>query len=247
MANKAEQDERDGDPKYCFGWDKELRQAWRAPLKRVTAKGATRKEYSCEVKVQNDSVVAVFADRYEWIVSDLSVADFNEKRGGARHDSWWEGTHTTSHDRVAVRTRLDRTPLMSMYQQGKQIFQVFIEDFPDAAAAAAFVAELAVEFTSDRLKKEQIKPEAKRRLLERGIKRKRGKATCICPGRRGGGGGSAWKQYADECVIATIITFNLEPIYVRFEKCASVDGSLEPTSDCLLYVMAAVRPTARRP
>jgi hypothetical protein len=83
----------------------------------------------------------------------------------------WEGEHEQSRHRVTVQQRVDRSLLLSMYEQGRQILMTRLDKFaevqdqhhqvlkthPTLIAAAAMMVPLAQRYCKGLLKREDLK------------------------------------------------------------------------------------------
>lgn len=154
---------------YAFGYDRELRQAWRAPM---NSGAKIKKEHSVKIFVSGTDCVAEWHDSQRWVISGLTVAEWNQQqKGGVQLQCIWQGEHHATHDRLIVRFRKDRDPkgLTSLYEQGSQICQVLNRMFTDAAAAGVFMKDLAEAYARGDFPKERLKPECRERLDKMGF------------------------------------------------------------------------------
>ena len=91
----------------------------------------------------------------------------------------WEGTHCTTNHKVRVAQRTDRSLLMVIYEQARQICQVRVDafdknmseqvqrlpaDHPVIVMAGEFMTTIAKDFCEDKIKKEDLLEARKTRL-----------------------------------------------------------------------------------
>jgi len=131
-------EEGEASKEYVFGWNSELRLAWRchASRKRVKSKAHDIKEMCNWIQVpENDDevVIAHWTDEVQWCVPDVRAADYRAMRGPppSRMEFVWEGTHVLSNHKLMVKRRPDRGLLMVIFEQSCQICQTAVSLFND--------------------------------------------------------------------------------------------------------------------
>jgi hypothetical protein len=165
------------------GFNKELLQCWRK------LKGCKLELADCvEIgKADHDPVTAVFKDGARLIITDCTTSQYKKLTGApgerkitTHHIDAWAGEHSISKNKLCVRARTDRELLMSMYEQKLQILQVKVSTFQVAGAdekmaienAGKFMAHLAEDYASDKLRKENLKAARDERLVALGLDKK---------------------------------------------------------------------------
>jgi hypothetical protein len=161
---------------YTFGYDVELKKAWRQQ-----AGSRSKKEISDRMEVPENAlphhqVVAKWLDGASWNIPDITVAMFKEmtdsvRRGNTEALEFFSGEHCSSHHKIVVKARTDRQPLMSMFEQGRQILQVAVARFdgkPEDATTLAgkFMANIATLYSQDKLQPADLKGHRDRGLAE---------------------------------------------------------------------------------
>ena len=138
QASKKYDDLKPADSSYWHGWDAEVHRAWRS------APGSSVKEYAEEIyrasfSEDTDAARARFNDDTFIEIADLSCAEIASlTRASIRSsDSFWEGTHATSHLGLRVWHRKDRDPqgIISLTEQTKQICSIYVKFFDDKQKA----------------------------------------------------------------------------------------------------------------
>ena len=171
------------DDDWVFGYDPEARSAWRA----WTQSGKVgARQYCLEMKKPSEgsgAMLAVFDDGTNWKVTDVTYDDYKQSlREAPSHAQgsgvFWNGEHQVSHKKVTVRTRVDRTLLVSIYEETKtQILQVRADMFDNVDLAGAFMVELAEEWVKGKLSQHELKQMRNERLKQRDLGRKRKRAV----------------------------------------------------------------------
>ena len=151
--------------KYLYGFNEEVGMPWRVDA----SKPKNPPEFALQVdssRMATEPIIAVFADGYRCDIVDFDCAKYEEYRRttrGSRSAAPFEGTHKTTQHKIKVAKRSDRQPLVSIYEQQKQILQVAISWFEgetDEAreeAAIVFMVDLATQYCQALVTKEELK------------------------------------------------------------------------------------------
>ena len=161
------------------GFNKELLECWRK------LKGCKLEFADCvEIgKEDHDPITAVFKDGERLVITDCTTSQYKALTGGASErkgkqtaQDVWAGSHSISKNNIYVRERTDRQLLMSMYEQKLQILQVNVATFRIEGEAdnsldnaGKFMADLAQDYAADKVRKEELKAERDKRLMELGL------------------------------------------------------------------------------
>ena len=161
-------------PTYAYGWDKELRQAWRAAFDK-NGKLQQKKEFVEVTPLPQskgtDAPVAVFSDGDTHTMDELTVEGLMSMgcRGG-RKESGAEFVGITNDGfYVKIVKKPDRYPLMCILLAGKQICQVRIDMFPEEAASKDFMRGLAIDFLKGKFEKPDIYKQRDLKLENMGL------------------------------------------------------------------------------
>ena len=143
-----------------FGWDQELGQAWRQ------VPGSKLCEVSLRVEAPDgasdtDQPVAVWPCGFTRAVPHLTCGDLKalqQRRACAKEtcEVFFSGDHIDTHHRVVVKSRTDRTQLVSMYEQSKQIAQTRVDDWESVEKAGACMVVVAKEYCAGVLSKQGL-------------------------------------------------------------------------------------------
>eukprot|EP00969_Alexandrium_andersonii_P198376 8760999-Alexandrium_andersonii.AAC.1 len=108
---------------YTYGWDSLNLIAWR-----VLNSNPKHRELSVSLEFDDSSPdsaspVARFRDGDQWEVSDITVGELrnSSKSGSDTPAVLWEGEHVVTHAKLQIRPRPDRFPLLSLYEQKRQV------------------------------------------------------------------------------------------------------------------------------
>ena len=151
-ANESQSSAKDGGTTaYFYGFSEELRSAWRKPASRPRAPQELTKDIRVRADaLDSDPVYAVWADGAEHEITDITAKQWRDLCALHRHGSikkvLWSGEHCVSHEKVEVKPRPDRHPLVSMYLMGKQVLQVREDTFASAECAQNFMVGLAERY-----------------------------------------------------------------------------------------------------
>ena len=115
-------------PTYIFGFDAELRQAWR----QVVGSPSARKELTSDLSAppgakDTDPIQAPWPDGAKAIINDVlcheleAVLKIKTSTGSC---DLWVGEHCQSHNKLRVCKRADRVPLVVLYEQKRQVLQM---------------------------------------------------------------------------------------------------------------------------
>ena len=158
----------DGKAEYFFGFDTEVRSAFRCTAESMDKKELATEMYKPEGAASHDPVCAKWSDGMQHLISDISCSDLDKLLGGRASDKapskvFFDEEMKDTHHRVTVKPRLDRSLLVSMYEQGKQVLQIAVklfgpEDSEDAMEQAAkMMIILAKQFCNNELKRADLK------------------------------------------------------------------------------------------
>jgi hypothetical protein len=176
-AAKAEEPaDTDGKSEYFFGFDTEVRNAFRCKAESMDKKELAIDMYKPEGAASHDPVCAKWSDGMQHSISDITCGDFDKLMGGRESDKppskiFFDEEMKDTHHRVTVKPRPDRSLLVSMYEQGKQILQIPVKHFgPEDSEeamekAASMMIILAKQFCSNELKRADLK-DARTKLLK---------------------------------------------------------------------------------
>jgi hypothetical protein len=168
--------------KYLYGFNEEVGMPWRVD----SNKPKHPPEFALQVdssRMATEPIIAVFADGSRFDIVDFDCAKYEEYRRtsrGSRSTAPFEGTHKTTQHKIKVAKRSDRKPLVSMYEQQKQILQVAISWFEgenDEAreqAAIVFMVDLATQYCQALLTKEELKTKRDQGVHDLKLHAKRG-------------------------------------------------------------------------
>ena len=83
-------------------------------------------------------IEAVWPDDMKWKVSDVTSSQYQllcskSTSGGGSNvlREFWRGEHVVSHHACIVKERTDRTRLVSLFEQGRQILQINVAAMGD--------------------------------------------------------------------------------------------------------------------
>lgn len=123
------QDEAEPQKRFIHGYDIELRQAWRVPIGRATAK---LKEFADTTgpapgAKPKDLILPRWADGDVWSVTDLTVERWTamptSRENSASSEGSWTSAHEVSHNEVCVKLRHDSCDLIVIREQCRQVLQ----------------------------------------------------------------------------------------------------------------------------
>jgi hypothetical protein len=152
---------------FVFGWDSETLFGWRAPL---TA--PDDRELSLPVRVgkgaaPTDPITCEWRDGMVHKITDITVIKFQMDAtsvpvGKGAEEPLWEGEKASNHHRLRLDQRTDRSLLLSLKEQSRQILQCKVENFgflkdpkarapakdPTLAKAVAFMLPLCKSYAN---------------------------------------------------------------------------------------------------
>lgn len=183
--------------KYIYGFSEEVKMAWR----KLADKSQAMKEPGKVVEFTDnqrdrDPISAVWPDGHNVKIDACSIGQYKALQAtttSSKSNVWWSGEHKHTHHRVSVESLKDRTLLMIVTEQSRQICQVHVKSFAkDGEApegkeaqqtAADFMVTLAKEFVDDELKNaNDMKKKREERMAEMGIQfRQAGKPKLMGP------------------------------------------------------------------
>ena len=121
-----------------------------------------------EGAVDTDTPVAEWPDGHKYLVAGVTFASLSKKPEAAV-EVHFESEHKDTHHRVTVKDRTDRQPLISMYEQQRQVLQVSVNSFGSHRQAAAFMVGIAKQYCNGEVDKAMLKE-----LRDRTIPKKAG-------------------------------------------------------------------------
>ena len=136
-----------------FGYDHELKQAWRKV-------GEQRKEFSDDWLMQGadtDAVQVRFQDGSMREVAELSIGDLKQmQQVRSAPTSLWEGTHVASGDKVTIRPKADRQMLTVIMHGDRMVCMVKTAYWEGHDEAGKFLQPLAKRYCAEDLTKKQL-------------------------------------------------------------------------------------------
>ena len=136
-----------------FGYDHELKQAWRKV-------GEQRKEFSDDWLMQGadtDAVQVRFQDGSIREVAELSIGDLKQmQQVRSAPTSLWEGTHVASGDKVTIRPKADRQMLTVIMHGDRMVCMVKTAYWEGHDEAGKFLQPIAKRYCAEDLTKKQL-------------------------------------------------------------------------------------------
>ena len=153
--------------KYLYKYNAELK-----IVERTTSPSA-RPEPSLPISrpegaADTDTPVAEWPDGHKYLVAGVTFASLSKKPEAAV-EVHFESEHKDTHHRVTVKDRTDRQPLISMYEQQRQVLQLSVNSFESPRQAAAFMVGIAKQYCNGEVDKAMLKE-----LRDRTIPKKAG-------------------------------------------------------------------------
>jgi hypothetical protein len=177
---------------YFYGWNEEILRAWRCKV------GTKAKELSMPIVIPegasaDDVVEATWFDGMVYEVPNFTVSEFKAKSAGTVKPSagvLWCDEHSISHNKLTLSQRVDRSLLLSLWEQSRQILQVRLDAFgpigsqkqqleesdPILLKALDFMKGIAVDYKTGKLQRSDLKKardEALKKLLGDGVGKRR--------------------------------------------------------------------------
>ena len=144
---------------FVYGWDKDIKQAWRLP---ATERNKKLREMSARIKVEKDnSIVAVFPGGDTWLVTDITAEEYlatrNSAKSSAADSKLWSGVHVHTNNKIYVARRSDQKgPIVCVKEQGRQLVQVYTHLLKDDDQACWLMSKLAKEYAEGKHRKEDM-------------------------------------------------------------------------------------------
>lgn len=203
FPNYYDEKQEDAESRYFFGWNAELRLAFRKPMD-----GTDDEEFSNPVvaDASTGAIIARWDDGVQWEVAGVTSDGLSQRRRERRKPAW-EGVHVATSHRLHIEQRPDRNLLLSMFEQNRQIAQVRMDLFgplpePQPAiihrdhetfkAALRFLTPLAERYASGDL----ATTNDLRRARDEMLKTMRAEHKCTKKQRRQSGGEKQHEQRA---------------------------------------------------
>ena len=110
---------------YFYGFNKELKLAWRTSAKDKKERKEMARPFNVENLGPDDFPVAVWEDRHEHKMDNVKVSEYNSLIEGKRNKSevavLWSGEHCATHHKLTIKPRPDRSMLVVLYEQQKMV------------------------------------------------------------------------------------------------------------------------------
>ena len=147
---------------YKFGFDRTSRLAWRQP-------DGGGKEYNLGQLIPpasgkpTDAMTAQWCDGATWAIACYTLGEHEAlAAASSAHSSgtlklYFDSQHSTSHNRIIVKKREDRSLLMSIYEQGRQVLQCTVKRFASEDDAGFFMAEIAEKYCKALIARSDLK------------------------------------------------------------------------------------------
>ena len=153
----------------AFGYDSNLKMAWKADdtnITRKNSKTSLQKDFTSKILPPLDddkkgAMRAVWPDGTEWEIAELTLEDWEASSRTSGEPSaveiFWSGEHIKSHNAIFVKSRQDRSPLISIFEQSSQKLQTKVSDFNSKESCISMMVGLAKSYAADEWPLEQIK------------------------------------------------------------------------------------------
>ena len=181
--NQAKGDTKE--KRYIYGFSEETKQPWRkvADNKKGVKEPGTTQEFTGEER-NRDPITAVWPDGATVKLADCTVGRYKELQKkdltSSKSNEWWSGEHKVTHHKVSVESCKDRTLLMIVTEQSRQICQTHVMSFakdgeePEGGEAqkraSEFMTTLAKDFIDDKIKTaEEMKRVRTERMTSMGL------------------------------------------------------------------------------
>ena len=112
--------------------------------------------------------MAEWPDGHKYLVAGVTFASLS-KKPEATVEVHIESEHKDTHHGITVKDRTDRQPLISMYEQQRQVLQVSVNSFESHRQAAACMVGIAKQYCNGEVDKATLKE-----LRDRTIPKKAG-------------------------------------------------------------------------
>jgi len=130
-AELDEEDVKEAEVTYLYGWDPSLGTAWRCPR---TRGGNKQKGLATEIRIPmdaagSDPVEAIFSDGSTWNVSDVTVDGYKIMKQTPKSTSaadLWVGVHKRTQHGLKISLRKDRSPLYVLFEQRRHVMLCFV-------------------------------------------------------------------------------------------------------------------------
>ena len=135
--NSKENDKDKMGIEYFFGWDSEIRHAWRTKVGGMTKEPSEEFENDKPDTPDSECLRAVWPDGTVYEIPDVTLGDWRkmkaprESKNKASSAMVWQGEHKQSHNRLHISWRSDRGLLLVLFDGGRQILQVKVADIGD--------------------------------------------------------------------------------------------------------------------
>lgn len=154
-----------GEIKYLYGFNEEVGMPWRVDSKHPKNPPEFALKVNCS-RLATQPIIATFVDGTNCDIVDFDCARYEQYMSHSRkaHSAApFDGTHKTTKHKIKVAKRSDRQPLVSIYEQQKQILQVAVKYFEGDSeeaqeqAAIVFMVDLATLYCEALVTKDDLK------------------------------------------------------------------------------------------
>ena len=154
---------------WLVGWNQQTRRAWRCK-----ANEPMLKSFTSDIRPGDSDLapaIAKWSDGFEHPIAQLPSLALRTRQecetDAASHGHLFSGRTATGAP-IVVRRRSDRGLLVSVFESGKQIVQVPVNDVVNIEAAEEVGVTLGREYAAGSLEKSQLYPERNRLLAAKG-------------------------------------------------------------------------------
>ena len=157
---------------------------WRVPQ----GKSAKWKEMSLALEqpdsdaADTDPMIAHWVDGTSKEMAELTVGTFRTlKREGCTKpaDAYWSGEHCKTHHLLQVKSKQDRSFLIVLTEQKRQVLHLNAESFADEQVAIDICIMIGHMYSRDEIKKEGLKDVRNEELKKVGVNPKSGKVVTL--------------------------------------------------------------------
>ena len=162
------------EPEFVYGFDNDLMLAWKVDI------NSMKKEKIMSMQLERPSNPAAHsAMRATWPdgdskeVSECSCKDYEGKTRQSStmpSNKFWSGTHIVTHHSLCLKVKPDRSPIMILLEQKRQILQVAISLFNSEEAAGQFMQAIGELYAADKITRDGLKEHRDNELAAQGLK-----------------------------------------------------------------------------
>jgi hypothetical protein len=153
-------------PEYIYGVNQEMKAIFRSS--NVNHKNYSKQNHKIEEchlqfrmpREDHDPITAVWPDNHEHVMHDISKKQWARVCAGRESKKskglFWEGEVVATHHKLTVQKRQDRNLLISIFEQAKQIDNIFVKSFSKTGeedeatmimAASWYVKKIAIPYS----------------------------------------------------------------------------------------------------